>query len=483
MKRDLLAELRNNNELANRDLFRLIATLSLPAILAEFTNTAMEYVDASMVGHLGAEAAASVGLVASSTWLFYGLCNALNIGFTVQVAQAIGAGDDQNARGLVRQGLLLSLGVSLFWAVLCIAISGSLPRFLGGAPEIQAGATSYFRVVSASMVICGPLYMSVGCLEASGDIKTSARINILMCFLNVIFNGLLIFPTQTYHPAGISITLPGAGLGILGAALGTMMSDIVGLVLILTALLVRSEKLHIRAAEKLSFNPRQIRTAFRLALPVALQQAILSGAQVMLTRIVSPLGTVAVAANSFSVTAEGFCYMPSFGVGVAASTVIGQSIGARRKDLTKRLAWIVTALGIGIMTVSGILLYIFAPFMIGILTPDPAIKELGVTVLRIEAFAEPLFGASIVVNGVLRGAGDTKVPSFINFCSMWLIRLPLAALFAGTVPVIADFFGGTLPTDLGLRGVWIAMAIELCIRGSLFLIRLARKRWDLVTAL
>lgn len=190
----------------------------------------------------------------------------------------------------------------------------------------------------------------------------------------------------------------------------------------------------------------------------------MSGAQIMSTRIVAPLGMIAIAANSFSITAESLCYMPGYGIGSAATTLIGQSVGAGRHDLTKRLGWIATGFGMAVMAVSGAVMYLIAPWMIAVLSPDVAIRALGAQVLRIEAFAEPMYAASIVASGVFRGAGDTLIPSCLNFCSMWLVRLPLAAFLA---------------PRLGLRGVWIAMCIELCIRGVLFIMRLAfSKSWD-----
>lgn len=181
---------------------------------------------------------------------------------------------------------------------------------------------------------------------------------------------------------------------------------------------------------------------------------------VTFTKIVAPLGTIALAAHSFSITAESVCYMPGYGIGHAATTIVGQSLGAGRKDITKKLSWFATGLGVGIMTLMGVLLYIFAPDMIGMLSPDPGIRELGTAVLRIEAFAEPMYAASIVAAGVFRGAGKTLTSSVLNLVSVWLIRIPLAAF-------LAPMFG--------LSGVWIAMCTELIVRGSLFLIWL--KRW------
>ena len=203
-------------------------------------------------------------------------------------------------------------------------------------------------------------------------------------------------------------------------------------------------------------------TTVRLAIPIALERVTTSLAQIAGTKIVSPLGTTAVAANSLAVTAEGFCYMPGYGMAAAATTLVGQSMGAERRDQARRFAWLSVALGVGVMTCTGILMYIAAPWIFSMLTPDAGVRTLGAQVLRIEAFAEPLFAASIVAAGALRGAGDTLVPSVMELGSMWGVRITLAMLLVG---------------PFGLHGVWVAMCTELCVRGLLFLVRIYRGKW------
>ena len=171
---------------------------------------------------------------------------------------------------------------------------------------------------------------------------------------------------------------------------------------------------------------------------------------------------MAIAANSLGVSAEGLCYMAGYGIQDASIALIGQAVGAHRRDMAKRFAWLCTAMGIGIMALSGAGLWLFAPALMGIFTADAAVIALGAQVLRIEAFAEPMFGASIVASGAMQGAGDSTGCFVLNLFSMWGVRLTLAFLLA---------------PRLGLVGVWAAMCIELCIRGTLFLIRLARGKW------
>ena len=177
----------------------------------------------------------------------------------------------------------------------------------------------------------------------------------------------------------------------------------------------------------------------------------------MYTRIVSPLGPVSIAANSFAVTAESLCYMPGYGCASAATAIIGQCTGAGRPELTREIGWRITRIGIAMMSVSGVVLFIAAPWMMKILTPDAEVIALGSFILRMEAFAEPMYGASIVADGVLRGAGDTFWPACLNFLSIWCIRIPLCAI---------------LCQHFGLVGGWMGMGIELNMRGIFFLLRL-----------
>ena len=418
----------------------------------------MQYIDASMVGRLGEAGAASIGLVASSTWLIGGLCNAACTGFTVLVAQRIGAGDETGARRLVRLGLAFTISFSIVLAVLAAAISSFLPCWLGGSEEIAADASRYFLIFSLSLPLFELDMVSCGMIEGSGNMKLPSILQIGMCVLDVIFNAILIFPSHTLTVNGLSFIIPGANLGVTGAALGTTCAEAVTAFLMAFFLLVRSPSLHLRRGEKMHFKPEELASAVKISLPVAAEEIIMCGAQIASTRIVSPLGNASIAANSFAVTAESLCYMPGYGIASAATTITGQSIGAGRKKLAVQMGWLTTALGMIVMTVCGALMYVFAPQMIGFLSTENTIRTLGTQVLRIEAFAEPLFAASIVAAGVLRGAGDTLVPSCMNFCSMWLVRIPLAAILA---------------PQFGLRGVWIAMAGELCVRGTMFLFRLA----------
>ncbi len=457
MAKDQLAWLREGRQLSLREQILCIVQLSIPAIAAQISTVVMEYIDASMVGHLGENASASIGLVSSTTWLLGGITCSLATGFTVQVAHRVGAGEDDQARSIVRHGLATVFGFSLFVALIAALVSGFLPGWLGGAEVIRTEAANYFRIFSLALPFMVLSYAAGGMIQCSGNMQIPSMINILMCVLDVLFNAIFIFPTRIVSLGGLALTVPGLGLGVKGAALGTAAAETAGACLMLYSLLVRSEKLHLRKEHVKSSYKAMLRKAVRISLPIAAENMISGGAQIASTRIVAPLGTASIAANSFSVTAEGLCYMPGYGIGSAATALIGQSIGAKRKDMTGRLSWLTVGLGMLVMTATGVLLYIFAPQMLGILTPVEEIRSLGVTVLRIEAFAEPFFAAAIVTAGVFRGAGKTLISTILNMSTMWLVRIPLAYI---------------LSSRIGLRGVWIAMAVQLTVCGSLFLVML-----------
>ena len=462
-KDELLALIRKQSPMTMRQQLLLTAMLSAPAIMAQLSSILMQYIDASMLGRLGALEAASVGLVSTTTWLFGGLGFAVSAGFSVQVAHLVGANDYTGARAVLRQALVTSLAIGVALGVAGMALSPYLPVWLGGDDAICHNATIYFLIFSAAYPLLMMFYMSSALLRACGNMKVPSLLSIGLDVLDVVFNFLLIFPDHHFSIAGMEITIPGANLGVMGAALGSALAFLVVSSAMLWYLLRRSPELKISGTSG-SFRPTRqcLKRAVKIGSPIALERTVMTSAQIAVTAIVAPLGPVAIAANTFAITAESICYMPGYGISDAATTLVGQSLGARRPRLTRRFALITLALGIAIMSLTGALMYAAAPAMMMLMTPNAEIVALGSQILRIEAFAEPMFAASIVCYGIFVGAGDTLMPSIMNFGCIWLVRLSLSILLVGS---------------MGLVGVWIAMCIELCFRGLVFLARFAWGNW------
>ncbi len=455
--------IRDGRQMSLGQQMQLAVYLSVPAVIAQLSSIIMQYIDASMVGHLGAEASASIGLVSTTTWLFGGLCWAVTLGFSVQVAHMIGSGDMQGARNILRQSLVAVGAFSLILAAAGAGISGSLPGWLGGDVSIRREASQYFLIFSLCLPFLQMEFLSSSMLRCSGNMKTPSIMGVVMCVLDVVFNFFLIFPTRQWELGGLSLTIPGAGLGVKGAALGTACAESVVAVILFWYLWNRSNELKL-AGEQGRFRPQRetLKRALHIGFPMGIEHICMCGAQIMSTVIVAPLGVFAIAANSFAITAESLCYMPGQGIADAATTLVGQSIGAGRRQLTRRFGRITVFMGMAVMAFMGVVMYLFAPQIIGLMTPVQEIRDLGIMALRIEAFAEPMYAASIVAYSVFVGAADTLVPCLMNVFSMWGVRLTLAAVLA---------------PRLGLKGVWIAMCIELCFRGLIFLIRFFRERW------
>lgn len=459
----LLLKIRNGDIMSSNDKLNLIFQLSLPSILAQVTNVMMFFIDQAMVGRLGAQAAASIGLVESTTWLFGGIAGAVSMGFSVQVAHFIGANDFEKARQVVRHGIITAFCMSLLIMLIAAIVSQPLPYWLRGGADIAPDASRYFLIFAMAAPFFQMNNLASSMLKCEGNMRIPSLLSVIVCVLDVVFNFLLIFPSRSISLLGIDIFIPGAGLGVTGAAIGTGLAYVVVSLTQSWMAFFRSKILSVRInRSRFVFVGSYLKNAFNIGAPMALQMFLMSSAQVISTAIVAPLGNFAIAANTFAITAESLCYMPGYGIGDAATTLIGQSMGAGRNDLCRSFARMTVWSGMIIMAVMGVVMYFFAHDMMAIMTPVSEIQQLGAQSLRIEAFAEPMYAASIVTYSVCVGAGDTLRPALINLSSMWFVRLTLAYLLA---------------KDYGLPGVWTAMAIELTFRGTLFLIRLYRGKW------
>ncbi len=445
----LLSYIREGKMMTQSEKLWLIVSLSIPSILAQISATVMFFIDASMVGHLGAKASAAIGLVETTGWLMGGLASAANMGFSVQVAHFIGANDFEAARRVLRQSMVCCLIWAIITSLISVIIAPFLPYWMGGSEEIARDASIYFAIFGLAGIFFQAEGLAGSMLKCSGNMKIPSMLNIGMCVMDVLFNYIFIYILD---------------LGVMGAAIGTGVAMLITAGLMLYFLLVKSKMLSL-VGRPGSFKPKSdtISTAFKIGAPMGLQHLLMGGAYVVSTMIVAPLGTIAIAAHSLAITVESLCYMPGYGIAEAATTLVGQGIGAGQKMLTRSFARMSVGLGITVMTVMGALMWIFAPELMSLMSPVKEVIAQGTQVLRIEAWVEPMFAAAIVANGVFIGAGDTIIPAIMSLVSMWAVRLTLAASFA---------------PKYGLKGMWMAMATELTFRGSIFLVRLFKGNWS-----
>lgn len=450
--------MRDGRTISLKSQTQLIVALSIPAILEQLVMTLMSYIDTAMVGSLGPGATAAIGVVASSIWLMNGLTSAIAVGFSVQIAQYLGAGREGDSRNVLCQSILFNVLFGIAMAAAAIGIGQVLPELLGSDPEIAPAARSYFCTMAFffPFSMASALYSSI--LRCSGNILLPSIMNVGMCVFDVIFNFIFIYPSRDMG----GFHLWGAGLGVQGAALGTGLAQACVAVTLLLGIICRKGPLRFQGNETWRFTKPCMNNMLRLSTPTALERMALSLAQIVMTSVVAGMGTVAVASNYVAVQTESICYLPAFGVASAATALVGQSIGARRLDMAKRFAYGTTILGSVLVFFMALLMFGFAPLLTSLLTSDMEVAGVSAGLLRIVAFSEPLFAVSIVATGALRGAGDSKAPFFINLFTMWGVRVLTVLVFT---------------RRFGVTGVWISMTAELITRGIVFLIRLLRGRW------
>ncbi len=446
--------------------YQTIMLLAWPIVVEQLMLTLVQYMDTAMVGSLGASATAAVSINTSVINLVNGLMLAFGVAFTTLVARAIGANDAERAKKVTSQALLCCVVAGTFCTIIMCGFSQSIPSFMGAGEDILKDANAYLFFISISMLFKSMTIIFGGICRGSGDTETPMRINVLVNIINVIGNFLLIFPTRTLTIFGISFTMFGGGFGVAGAAIATTLSVIVGGVLMGYAIFFKHKDISPLIGGKLNLKPDKeiLSVAYKIGWPAAGERFALSFAQILVTMIIAGLGTVSLAAHHVAIIAESICYMPGFAFGTAATTLTGQALGAKREDLTNTLTLSSIKIGVGFMTVMGVVLFLSAEFLISLFTPDPAVIALGANCLRIVAFAQPFFGTAIVITGILRGAGDTKIPLVVVLISMWIMRISIAF-------VLVRFLG------FGLEALWFCMFLDFFTRAALFSLRYKSGKW------
>ena len=464
---ELLELIRTGKPMTWSERLDLIVRLSIPSILAQLSVIVMLYIDASMVGSLGANASASIGLVSTTTWLFSGVCTAAATGFSVQVAHLIGANDPAGARNVLRQAFSATLLFGLFASAVGCAVSGSLPGWLGGNDAIAPDASRYFLIYALSLPFLQVNYLSGSMLRCSGNMRVPSMLSVLMCVLDVIFNTLLIFPTRTVHWGGAEVVFPGAGMGVAGAALGTALAVIVTAGLMTCYLWFRSPELAL-GKERGSFRPTAecLRKAVRIGLPIGCEHVILCGAQILTTVIVAPLGTAAIAANAVANTTSTFLNIPAIAVGMAVLTVVGQCLGAGEKEQAvwyARRLLLVAYCGAWVMNLSA---FFFADrWALSWFGLSPEASAMALEVMMwfniVSLFFWP---SSFTLPNILRSAGDASFTMTVSIVSMWVFRVGFCYLWV-------------LKMGGGLLSIWMGMYLDWAFRSICFTVRFVRGKW------
>lgn len=426
----------------DRAMLGTIFALAWPTMLEQLMQTAVQYIDTAMVGSLGTQATAAVGATSTVNWMIGSTVSAIGVGFLAYISQSFGAGERGNARRASAQAVTMTALIGLLFTVLTTTLSGYVPVWMQVDPEIQAMAARYFLILYAPMLFRSASIILGTVLRSVGDTRTPMRVGVAVNAINVVLNFLLIYPARQMTLFGITIPMWGAGWGIEGAALASAVSYTYGGIAITVALWKHGE-----------ISPRGqrfvpdcaiLKPCFRVAFPNMIQRFATSMGYVAFASLINALGGVSTAAHTIANTVESAFYIPGWGMQTAAAALAGNALGARDEKRLKSLASTIMPLEIGLMVVSGGLLFAFAPQLIRIFTRDDEVIRLGVTVLRMVAISEPFYGVPIVIEGMMQGVGKTRAPMIYNIAGMWCVRI------LGTF-LCTTFFG------MGLISAWGCM--------------------------
>ena len=447
----------------NLGMVGVILTLAWPTMLEQLMQTAVQYIDTAMVGSLGTQATAAVGATSTVNWLIGSSVSALSIGFLSFIARACGAQDKTAARKAVSQAVLAVGVVGTLFTVLTLSLSSQVPVWMQVDESIRELSATYFFILYTPMLPRAASIIFGTALRAAGDTKTPMKVGVLVNLINVILNYLLIYPTHAVTLGPVSFTMPGAGMGVIGAAVASAIAFAWGGIHI-TIVLWRHPMVSPRGA---SFKPDMeiLRPCLKVALPNMLQRFGTSLGYVAFASMINSLGEVSTAAHTIANTVESAFYIPGYGMQTAAATLAGNAYGAKDKQRMKDLSAMFIPIEIGLMILSGASLFAAAPGLMRIFSSSEEVVNLGATVLRMVAVSEPFYGFSIIIEGMMQGVGKTREPFIYNILGMWGIRI------IGT-------FVCTQLLGFGLVSAWACMIAHNLLLFVLFLITYLRGTWN-----
>ena len=456
-----------DNQQKNRifawSLLPAVISLAWPTMLEQLMQTAVQYIDTAMVGSLGTSATAAVGSTVTVNWLIGSTVSAFGVGFLSHISQAIGAGERERARRIAAQSVLMVLAVGLFFTAVVLGLSAHVPVWMQVAPSLRQVASRYFFILYLPMLARAASIIFGTVLRAAGDTKTPMRVGIRVNLINVTLNFLMIYPTRSVALFGRSLTIWGAGWGVIGAAAASAVSFVYG-GLAITRAFYRHPMISPKG-QSLRPDGAVLLPCLRVAFPNMLQRFGTSLGYVAFAAMINALGETATAAHTIANTVESAFYIPGYGMQTAAATLTGNAIGAGDRQRQKELARLIFLCEVTLMLLSGGLLFAFAPTMVGLFSRDAAVILLGSTVLRMVACSEPFYGVSIIIEGMLQGAGRTMVPFVFNIIGMWGVRI------VGT-------FICTRLLGLGLVSAWGCMIGHNMLLFVLFVCYYLRGRWN-----
>lgn len=432
----------------DKAMFVSLLMLAWPTILESLLETIVQYIDTAMVGHLGAQATATVSLSSTYTWLINSVMSAMGIGFLAYIARAIGEKNESKIKIAAGQTVFVTILVGMILMIITLVIAPFIPVWMGAEEAIRHDATVYFVCLNLPMVFRAATIIFGAAIRSTGDTKSPMIVNVIVNLVNIVLNYILIYPM---------------GFGAIGAGISSAISFTIGGIL-MTIVLVRNKTLSLEW-KNIHLERTVLAPIMAIGIPVMLNRVMSCSGYVVATSFVSSMATTVYAAHAIAITAEEIFYIPGYGMQAATSTLIGNAMGEKNRKKERSVMLIAIMVIFAVMCITGLLLFFGAEFMMSLFTEDPEVIRIGTGILRIVAFTEPIFGTTAVMEGIYNGMGRTKYPFVVELITRWGVRI------FGSFLVVRVF-------HLGITEVWYCMIGDNILKALLMaggLVRILRK--------
>ncbi|TFB22135.1 MATE family efflux transporter [Filobacillus milosensis] len=439
------------NSISTKEKVKITLILAMPAVIENFFQTILGFVDTLFVSKISLTAVSAVGVTNAILAVYIAVFMSLGVAVNIRVANYVGAKEYTKASRIAQQAIILAAIVGVAFGIITLFFASPLLQLMGVEESVLEQGTLYFRIVAIPSVLISIMFVLSSILRGDGDTKTPMKVTIGINLLNIALDYILIFGFL-FIPA----------LGLAGAAIATVISRLIG-ALALILYLKRSKTLNF-IKKNWKFHRSQQWDLLTLGSPVAAERLVMRIGQVLYFGFVVILGTNTFAAHQIAGSIEIFSYMIANGFATAATILVGQSLGANQYSDAKQYAKIATLLGIGLMTMVGFFLFFLGGWVGSFFTDKPdVIQEIQIA-LQIDAFIQPILAVVLILTGVFNGGSNTKYPMYITAIGIWGIRT-----------VFVYLLGITL--GLGIAGVWIAIGLDNLFRAILLWYRFKKDNW------
>ena len=440
-------------ELTKKNLNRNIIRLALPVALENVLHMAVFIVDLIMVGRLGTVPVAAVGLAGALGFIIAMIFTALNVGTTALVARDFGAKQKDEARKVAGQSLLITLVFGITVSPFIFYFADNILVLMSAEENVVSLGSQYLKIVLSFFIFRLIILTGSSIFRGAGDTKTPMLITLVMNCVNILFNWLLIFGIWIFPRMEVA-----------GAAWATSIAYTIGASLIFYRLFSRKSILTISFKHIVDINISIIKRVLRISLPATIDASLTQMGYLFFIKIVTMLGTVSLAAHQIAIRIEALSFMPGFALGVATTTIVGQSLGANKPDLARLSMRKNCQIALALMGFFAFIFLVFAKPMASIFHPEQDVLALSAYCVMIAALEQPALAIYIVYAGGLRGAGDTFSPMIVTIVGTLCIHLPVAYIFG-------------IVLEWGLAGIWFGAALDWIVRAIAVYILFRKGRW------